>query len=354
MTNTKNQKCEYDDAFVMLCSKKISSLASIQNLLEEVNRAGKPLLIIAEDIESEALATLIVNRMRGVLKITAAKAPGFGDNRKAMLQDMAVLTGGELISDDLGLKMENVGIAQLGLVKKIEQDKDTTTITAGDDVDMEAIAERCEQLRASIEGTKSEYEKEKMQERLAKLSAGVAVIKVGGSSEVEVGEAKDRVVDALNATQAAVDEGIVAGGGTALLFASRNLKDLAETAENFDIKHGIEIVARACRVPVTTIVNNAGGSGAVVVENLLAQESSTWGFDAATGEYKDMVDAGIIDPRKVTRTALQDAAGVASLMCTTEAMVVSVPDPAGDAAAAAAGGGGAMGGMGMGGMGGMM
>ena len=351
VTDQKAQKCSFDEPMVLLVEKKVSSLQSILPLLEEVVKLSKPLVIIAEDVEADALAALIVNRLRSGLKIACVKAPGFGDNRKANLQDIAVLTGGTVVSEELGKKLEQVTLDDLGSCKRIEISKDDTTILDGAGADA-AIDERVDIIQQTIDNTKSDYEKEKLQERLAKLSGGVAVIKVGGGSEVEVNEAKDRVTDALNATRAAVQEGIVPGGGAALLHASKKLASLSETLENADQRVGVEIVAKACRAPMNAIASNAGHEGAVVVGTVMGSEDPNFGFDAANGDYKDMVAAGIIDPTKVVKSALIDAVSVAALMTTTEAAVVDLPEPAG---AAGAGAGGPPGGMGgMGGMGGGM
>lgn len=340
VTNAEKMTCEFENPYILLYEQKLSNLQPLIPVLEAVVQSGRPLVIVAEDVEGEALATLVVNRLRGGLKVCAVKAPGFGDRRKAMLQDIAILTGGQVVSDDLGMKLENITLDMLGSAKRVDMTKDETTIIDGIG-DKELISARAAQIRKEIEETTSDYDREKLQERLAKLSGGVAVIRVGGASEVEVKEKKDRIDDALHATRAAVKEGVVAGGGCALLYAGRVLDDLK--AENQDQKVGIDIIRKATQAPIRQIVENAGLDGAVVAGKLLESKDANYGFNAQSGEYTDMIKAGIIDPTEVVRTALQDAASVGSLLITTEAMVTELPKKechCGEGAGAPAGMGG--------------
>ena len=347
ITNAEKMLVDLENPYILLHETKLGNLQAMLPLLEAVVQSSRPLLIIAEDVEGEALATLVVNKLRGGLKIAAVKAPGFGDRRKAMLEDIAILTGGQVISEDLGIKLENVTLDMLGTAKKVTITKDDTTIVDGIGSE-ESIKGRCEQIKAQVESSSSDYDKEKLQERLAKLSGGVAVIRVGGATEIEVKERKDRVDDALHATRAAVEEGVVPGGGVALLYATRILDDVKGV--NDDQDRGVSIIRRALETPARQIAENAGEDGAVIAGKLKESKDTNYGFNAQTGKFVDMVKEGIIDPTKVVRTALQDAASVAGLLVTTEAMVTDSPED--KAAAPAMPDMGGMGG-GMGGMGGM-
>ena len=342
ITNAEKMNCEMENPYILIHESKLSGLQPLLPLLEQVVQSGRPLLVIAEDIEGEALATLVVNKLRGGMKVAAVKAPGFGDRRKAMLEDLAVLTSGQVVSEDLGIKLENVTMDMLGSAKKVIITKEETTVVEGAGKKKE-IEGRCHQIRSQIEETSSDYDKEKLQERLAKLAGGVAVIRVGGATEIEVKERRDRVDDALNSTRAAVEEGVVPGGGAALLYAAKSLDKL--NVADADQRVGIDIVRRALQTPLRQIAENAGEDGAVVAGKLLDRKDSTHGFDAQKGEYVNMIKAGIIDPTKVVRTALQDASSVAGLLITTEAMVAEVPEKKESAGAAPPDMGG-MGGMG--------
>ncbi|MDD3029993.1 MAG: chaperonin GroEL [Alphaproteobacteria bacterium] len=343
ITNAEKMLVELDSPYILFHESKLSSLQPLLPVLEAIVQSGKPLLIVAEEVEGEALATLVVNKLRGGLKVAAVKAPGFGDRRKAMLEDMAILTGGQVISADLGIKLENVTLNMLGTAKKVRLDKDSTTLIdgAGKKKDIEA---RCAQIRQQIEETTSDYDREKLQERLAKLSGGVAVIRVGGATEVEVKERKDRVDDAIHATRAAVEEGILAGGGAALLYAVKAIEKVR--AANDDQKRGVDIVRRALEAPIRQIADNAGVDGSVIVGRLNDEDNANFGYDAQKGEFGDLLKAGIVDPTKVVRTALESAASVAGLLITTEAMIADKPEKKESSGVPDMGGMGGMGGMG--------